>query len=74
MAPTLAELLGVPMPATSVGRSQSTILKARAEPPRLILLAVLDGMRPDYFQRHAAALPTLSIASADKGHGSATRD
>jgi arylsulfatase A-like enzyme len=59
MAPTLAELLGVPMPATSVGRSQSTILKARAEPPRLILLAVLDGMRPDYFERHAAALPTL---------------
>ena len=59
MAPTLAELLGVPMPATSVGRSQSTILKARTEPPRLILLAVLDGMRPDYFDRHAAALPTL---------------
>ena len=37
----------------------STILKSRAEPPRLILLAVLDGMRPDYFDRHAAALPTL---------------
>lgn len=59
MAPTLAELLGVPMPATSVGRSQSAILKARTEPPRLVLLAVLDGMRPDYFDRHAAALPTL---------------
>ena len=59
MAPTLAELLGVAMPATSVGRSQSPILEARTEPPRLILLAVLDGMRPDYFDRHAAALPTL---------------
>ena len=59
MAPTLAELLGVPMPATSVGRSQSAILNARTEPPRLILLAVLDGMRPDYFDLHAAALPTL---------------
>ena len=59
MAPTLAELLGVPMPATCVGRSQSTILKARTEPPRVIVLAVLDGMRPDYFDRHAAALPTL---------------
>jgi hypothetical protein len=47
------------MPATSAGRSQSAILKARTEPPRLILLAVLDGMRPDYFDRHAAALPTL---------------
>ena len=59
MAPTLAELLGVAMPATSTGRSQSHILKARTEPPRLVLLAVLDGMRPDYFDRHAAALPTL---------------
>jgi predicted AlkP superfamily pyrophosphatase or phosphodiesterase len=60
MAPTLAELLGVSMPPTSVGRSLGTILQARKEsPPRLILLAVLDGMRPDYFDRHAAALPTL---------------
>jgi hypothetical protein len=59
MAPTLAELLGVAMPATSVGRSQGTILKVRTDPPRLILLAVLDGMRPDYFDRHAAVLPTL---------------
>ena len=59
MAPTLAELLGVAMPATSVGRSQGTILKARTDPPRLVLLAVLDGMRPDYFDRHAAVLPTL---------------
>ena len=59
MAPTLAELLGVPMPATSVGRSQGTILKARTDPPRLILLAVLDGMRLDYFDRHASVLPTL---------------
>jgi hypothetical protein len=59
MAPTLAELLGVAMPPTSVGRSQSRILKVRTDPPRLILLAVLDGMRPDYFDRQAAALPTL---------------
>lgn len=59
MAPTLAELLGTPMPATCVGRSQGRTLKARTEPPRLILLAVIDGMRPDYFDRHAAAIPTL---------------
>jgi hypothetical protein len=59
MAPTLAELLGVPMPATCTGRGQTAILKARTAPPRLVLLAVLDGMRLDYFDRHAAALPTL---------------
>jgi hypothetical protein len=59
MAPTLAALLGVPMPGTSAGRSQRAILKPGAERPRLILLAVLDGMRQDYFDRHASALPTL---------------
>lgn len=59
MAPTLAELIGVAMPATCSGRSRSAILKARGEPPRLVLLAVLDGMRADYFDRHAAVLPTL---------------
>ena len=59
MAPTLAALLGVPMPATSVGRSLRTILRPAPPRPRLIVLAVLDGMRVDYFDRHAAVLPTL---------------
>jgi hypothetical protein len=54
MAPTLAELLGVPMPSTCSGRSQSAVLKPGVAPPRLVLLLVLDGMRQDYFDRHAA--------------------
>ena len=60
MAPTLAALLGVPMPGTSTGRPQRAILKPGAGRPRLILLAVLDGMRADYFDRHASVLPTLT--------------
>jgi hypothetical protein len=34
--------------------------RARRRRPRLILLAVLDGMRRDYFDRHASVLPTLT--------------
>jgi predicted AlkP superfamily pyrophosphatase or phosphodiesterase len=59
MAPTLASLLGISMPATSAGRSLRTILKPVPGRPRLIVLAVLDGMRMDYFDRHAGVLPTL---------------
>ena len=59
MAPTLASLLGVSMPGTSAGRSLRPILKPPAARPRLIVLAVLDGMRLDYFERLAAVLPTL---------------
>lgn len=60
MAPTLASLLGVSMPGTSSGRSQSAILKPANQRPRLVVLLVLDGMRVDYFDRHAAVLPVLS--------------
>jgi predicted AlkP superfamily pyrophosphatase or phosphodiesterase len=60
MAPTLAALLGVPTPGTSAGRPLRAILKPGPAQPRLIMLAVLDGMRPDYFDRHASALPTLT--------------
>lgn len=59
MAPTLAALLGVPMPPTSVGRPLPVIIDAGRGRPRIILLAVLDGMRLDYFDRHADVLPTL---------------
>jgi predicted AlkP superfamily pyrophosphatase or phosphodiesterase len=59
MAPTLAELIGVPMPSTCTGRSQSAVLAARTAPPRVVLMAVLDGMRIDYFDRLADTLPNL---------------
>jgi len=60
MAPTLASLLGISMPATSSGRSLTAVLRPAAGRPRLIVLLVLDGMRQDYFDRHADAMPTLN--------------
>jgi Type I phosphodiesterase / nucleotide pyrophosphatase len=60
MAPTLASLLDVAMPATSAGRSLQPILKSVKTRPRVIVLAVLDGMRLDYFDRYEAVLPTLT--------------
>lgn len=60
MAPTLAALLDVPMPGTSTGRPLRAIFKPGTGRPRLIVLAVLDGMRTDYFDRHASVLPTLT--------------
>ena len=59
MAPTLASLLGVPMPRYERRPLVTAILDSATGPPRLIVLVVLDGMRLDYFDRYAAVLPTL---------------
>ncbi len=60
IVPTLATLLRVPIPPTVTGRSLQKALDPSAGPPRVILLAVLDGMRLDYFDRHSTILPTLT--------------
>ena len=59
VAVTLAGVLGVPMPPTATGRALPGV-KPASTPPRAILLLVLDGMRPDYFERHAKEMPTFS--------------
>ena len=59
MAPTLAAILRVGMPGTSSGRALSSIVKSGAREPLVIVLAVLDGMRVDYFDRYASELPTF---------------
>ena len=60
IVPTLAALLGLPLPPTVSGRSLKRALDSSAGSPRVILVAVLDGMRLDYFDRHSAILPTLT--------------
>lgn len=60
LAPTLGALLGAPMPETSGGHARTGVLRPGAARPRLVVLLVLDGMRVDYFDRHAAVLPTLT--------------
>jgi len=60
IVPTLAAVLGLPLPPTVTGRSLREALNLSAGRPPVILVVVLDGMRPDYFDRHRAILPTLT--------------
>jgi hypothetical protein len=59
VAATIASVIGATMPPATSGRLLP-IVKASVAPPRAVLLVVLDGMRRDYFERHAAALPVLT--------------
>lgn len=59
IAPTIAALLGLPVPRTMTGHPLAAALRLGAPPPRIVLLVVLDAFRADYIERHAAALPTL---------------
>lgn len=59
IAPTLAAALGIQMPPTATGHVLPVLRKGFVR-PRVIVLLVLDGMRRDYFDRHAASMPTLT--------------
>lgn len=59
VAPTLAAALGVRMPPTATGRVLP-VLRTGFTRPRVVMLVVLDGMRRDYFDRHAQVMPTLA--------------
>lgn len=59
VAVTLAAALGTRMPPTATGRVLP-VLRSDAAAPAAVVLIVLDGMRPDYFDRFAAELPTLT--------------
>ena len=57
--PTVAQLLDVPIPSTVTGKSLTEALLRGAPAPRVAVIAVLDGMRLDYFDRYASVMPTL---------------
>jgi len=59
VAPTLAAAVGVTMPPTATGRVLPVLRPGFAR-PRAVFLLVLDGMRRDYFDRHADVMPTLA--------------
>jgi hypothetical protein len=59
VAVTIAAVLGATMPPTVSGHVLP-ILRPGAKPPRAVLIVVLDGMRLDYFTRHAGGMPTLT--------------
>ncbi len=59
VAPTLAAVLGIAPPATVTGRALREALGSGGR-PRVIAVFVFDGMRPDYFERYADVMPTLT--------------
>ena len=60
VAPTLGALIGAPSSSTYTGRVLSAAVAPTQQRPRLAVLLVFDGMRPDYFDRYAAVMPTLT--------------
>jgi hypothetical protein len=59
VAPTLAALIDTLAPATMTGRVLDEAL-GTGRRPRVVVVMVLDAMRADYFDREAAAMPTLT--------------
>jgi type I phosphodiesterase/nucleotide pyrophosphatase len=59
LMPTVAALLGLPIPATVTGRSLVEAVQPGTDVPRVAVIAVLDGMRLDYFDRYRSVMPTL---------------
>ena len=60
VAPTLGALIGAPASSTYTGRVLPNVAAPGRRRPRIAMLMVLDGMRADYFDRYAAAMPTLT--------------
>ena len=58
--PAVAGLVGMPIPPTVTGRPLTEAIERSTVPPRVVVIAVLDGMRLDYFDRYAEVIPTLS--------------
>lgn len=60
IAPTIGALIGAPWLATYTGRVLTDAVAGGAARPRVVTLFVLDAMRQDYFDKHAAVMPTLT--------------
>lgn len=60
---TLERLLGLPRRPTTTGRALSEALVG-GRAPRVIVVLVLDGFRPDYLERYAEETPTLGDLAA----------
>jgi predicted AlkP superfamily pyrophosphatase or phosphodiesterase len=69
--PTIARVLDLPVPPTVTGKplvealATLTTLTTGPQPPRIVVLAVMDGMRLDYFDKYAAVMPTLTRLRRD---------
>jgi len=71
--PTVARVLELPVPPTVTGQALVDALalpgasagSTAPPPPRIVLVAVLDAMRADYFDRYASLMPTLDRLRRD---------
>jgi hypothetical protein len=60
IAPTVGAIVGVPATATYTGRVLTEAIAGTTARPRVVSVIVLDAMRADYFETHAAVMPTLT--------------
>ncbi len=60
IAPTVGAIVGVPATATYTGRVLTEAIAGTSARPRIVSVIVLDAMRADYFEKHAAVMPTLT--------------
>jgi predicted AlkP superfamily pyrophosphatase or phosphodiesterase len=60
VAPTVGALIGAPTIATYTGRVLNEAIAGATARPRVVSVFVLDAMRADYFDKHAATMPTLT--------------
>ena len=60
IAPTVGALIGAATIPTYTGRVLNEAIAGGAARPRIVSVIVLDAMRADYFDKHAAAMPTLT--------------
>jgi hypothetical protein len=60
VAPTVGALIGAASLPTYTGRALTEAVAPQAARPRIVTVFVFDAMRADYFEKHAAEMPTLS--------------
>ena len=60
VAPTVGALIGAASLPTYTGRVLNEAMASQATRPRIVTVFVFDAMRADYFEKHAAEMPTLS--------------
>lgn len=60
IAPTVGALIGAPAIPTYTGHPLVNAVTTTMGRPRVVSVIVLDAMRADYFDKHAALMPTLS--------------
>ena len=73
IAPTIGAMIGASALPTYTGRILNEAIDGGQGRPRIVSVIVLDAMRADYFDTHAAVMPTLSRMRKEGAWFSAAR-